>query len=75
MDLEGSIPTFIHISEGRTHDVNALDLIPIEPGSIYIMDRGYIDFQRLYKTAYLWGSLCYPSQKEPSILSKTFYAC
>ena len=47
MDLEGSIPTFIHISDGRTHDVNALDLIPIEPGSIYIMDRGYVDFQRL----------------------------
>ena len=47
MDLEGSIPTFIHISEGRTHDVNALDLIPIQPGSIDIMDRGYIDFHRL----------------------------
>jgi IS4 transposase len=49
MDLEGSIPTFIHISDGRTHDVNALDLIPIQPGSIYIMDRGYVDFNRLYR--------------------------
>jgi hypothetical protein len=47
MDLEGSIPTFIHISDGRSHDVNALDLIPVEPGSIYIIDRGYVDFQRL----------------------------
>lgn len=49
MDIEGSIPTFIHISDGRTHDVNALDIIPITAGSIYIMDRGYLDFQRLYK--------------------------
>lgn len=48
MDLEGSIPTFIHISDGRTHDVNVLDMIPIMAGSIYIMDRGYLDFQRLY---------------------------
>lgn len=49
MDLDGSIPVFVHISDGRIHDVNALDLIPIQPGSIYIMDRGYIDFQRLFK--------------------------
>lgn len=48
MDLEGSIPTFIHISDGRTHEVNVLDMIPIMAGSIYIMDRGYLDFQRLH---------------------------
>ena len=48
MDLEGAIPTFIHISDGRLHDVNALDMIPILPGSIYIMDRGYLDFERLF---------------------------
>ena len=48
MDLEGSIPTFIHISDGRFHDVNVLDLIPIVSGSIYIMDRAYLDFERLY---------------------------
>jgi len=48
MDLEGSIPTFIHISDGKTHDVNILDRIPILAGSIYIMDRGYLDFERLY---------------------------
>lgn len=48
MDLEGSIPTFIHISDGKTHDVNILDMIPILAGSIYIMDRGYLDFERLY---------------------------
>lgn len=48
MDLEGAIPTFIHISEGRLHDVNVLDMIPIMAGSIYIMDRGYLDFERLF---------------------------
>lgn len=48
MDLEGAIPTFIHISDGRLHDVNVLDMIPIMAGGIYIMDRGYVDFERLY---------------------------
>lgn len=48
MDIEASIPTFIHISEGATHDVNILDMIPVMAGSIYIMDRGYLDFERLY---------------------------
>lgn len=38
LDLRGPIPTFIHISDGKWHDVNALDLIPIEPGSFYVMD-------------------------------------
>lgn len=48
MDLQGSIPVFIHITHGRVHDMNILDKIPIQPGAIYIMDRGYIDFARLY---------------------------
>jgi hypothetical protein len=48
LDLKGNIPTFIHISEGNLHDVNVLDVLPIEPGSIYVMDRGYVDFARLY---------------------------
>jgi len=48
LDLRGSIPTFIHISDGKLHDVNALDLIIIEAGAFYIMDRGYLDFERLY---------------------------
>jgi len=48
MDLHGSIPVFIHITDGRVHDVNILDNIPIHPGTIYIMDRGYIDFARLF---------------------------
>jgi len=48
MDLRGSIPTFIHISDGKLHDVNVLDLLGPEPGAFYIMDRGYLDFDRLY---------------------------
>jgi hypothetical protein len=48
LDLRGSIPSFIHISEGKLHDVHALDLLLPEPGAIYVMDRGYVDFARLY---------------------------
>ena len=48
LDLRGSIPTFIHISDGKMHDVNVLDLLLIEAGAFYIMDRGYLDFERLY---------------------------
>ena len=48
LDLRGNIPTFIHISEGKLGDVNVLDILVLEPGAIYIMDRGYLDFARLY---------------------------
>ncbi len=48
LDIRGSIPTFIHISDAKLHDVNILDILPPEPGSFYIMDRGYVDFKRLY---------------------------
>jgi len=47
LDLHGNIPTFIHITDGKVHDVNILDEILPEPGAIYVMDRGYVDFQRL----------------------------
>ncbi len=49
LDLRGSIPTFIEITDGLLHDVNILDKILIEPGAIYVMDKGYVDFERLYK--------------------------
>jgi hypothetical protein len=49
LDLHGNIPTFIHITDGKVHDVNVLDLILPEAGAIYVMDRGYIDFERLYR--------------------------
>ena len=48
LDLRGNIPTFIHISDGKLHDVNALDLLQLEAGAYYVMDRGYLDFERLY---------------------------
>ena len=48
LDLRGSIPAFIHISDGKMHDVRALDLLHIEAGAFYVMDRGYLDFERLY---------------------------
>jgi hypothetical protein len=47
LDLRGNIPSFIHISNGKLHDVHALDMLIPEPGAIYVMDRGYIDFARL----------------------------
>lgn len=48
IDLRGNIPVFIHITDGKIHDVNVLDILVPEPGSIYLMDRGYLDFRRLY---------------------------
>ena len=48
LDLRGAIPSFIHISDGKLHDVNALDLLIPEAGAIYVMDRGYVDFKRLF---------------------------
>ena len=49
LDLRGNLPSFIHLSTGRMGDVRGLDRVPIEPGAIYVMDRGYLDFTRLYR--------------------------
>jgi len=49
IDLRGNIPTWIHITDGSVHDVNVLDELLIEPGAYYIMDRGYVDYTRLYR--------------------------
>lgn len=48
LDLRGSIPAFIHVSDGKMHEVNVLDILPVEAGAFYVMDRGYLDFSRLY---------------------------
>ena len=48
LDLRGAIPAFIHISDGKLHDVNVLDMLAFEAGAFYVMDRGYVDFARLY---------------------------
>jgi hypothetical protein len=48
LDLRGPIPTFIEVSDGKLHDVNVLDILVPEPASFYVMDRGYVDFERLH---------------------------
>ena len=48
LDLRGAIPSFIHITDGKTHEVNILDDLIIEPGAYYLLDRGYLDFGRLF---------------------------
>src|SRR5579863_70724 len=50
LDLHGNIPTFISITSGKVHDVNVLDEIVPEAGAFYVMDRGYVDFERLYSS-------------------------
>jgi IS4 transposase len=49
LDLRGWIPAFIHMSDGKIHEVNVLDILAVEAGAFYVMDRGYLDFARLYK--------------------------
>ena len=48
LDLRGNIPAFIHITDGKTHEVNVLDMLDFEAGAFYVMDRGYLDFARLF---------------------------
>jgi hypothetical protein len=49
IDLHGNIPTFVYITDGLVHDVNILDQVVPEAGAFYVMDRGYLDFERLYR--------------------------
>ena len=49
LDLRGAIPAFIYLSDGKTHDTKVLDMLVFEPGAFYVMDRGYMDFKRLYR--------------------------
>jgi len=57
LDLHGNIPTFIRITDGTVHDVNILDEFLPEAGAFYVMDRGYIDFERLYVFTNVLGLL------------------
>ncbi len=52
LDLRGSTPAFIHISDGKMHEVNVLDFLPLEAGAFYVMDRGYLDFARLNRPGF-----------------------
>jgi len=49
LDLRGNIPAFIHVSDGKMHEVNILDQLQPEPGAFYVMDRGFLDFERLFR--------------------------
>jgi Transposase DDE domain. len=74
LDLRGSIPTFIHISDGKMHDVNVLDLLLIEAGAFYIMDRGYLDFERLYALDQAGRLLHHARQAKPRCTARVLGA-
>jgi len=73
LDLKGSIPSFIHISDGKLHDVHALDLLVPEPGAIYVMDRGYVDFARLH-VLHLAGAFFVTRAKSNMVFHRAYSA-
>jgi hypothetical protein len=72
LDLHGNIPAFMHVSDGKLHDVHALDRIPIEPGAYYVMDRGYLDFERLYR--FTLGSAFFVTRTKKNVLLQRRYS-
>ena len=73
LDLRGSIPAFIHISDGKLHDVNVLDMLTFEAGAFYVMDRGYVDFSRLY-TLHQAGAFFVTRAKSPMDARRVYSA-
>ncbi|EQD26793.1 transposase IS4 family protein [mine drainage metagenome] len=73
LDLRGAIPAFIHISDGKLHDVNVLDMLAFEPGAFYVMDRGYVDFARLY-TLHQAGAFFVTRAKSPMDARRVYSA-
>jgi len=73
LDLRGAIPAFIHISDGKWHDVNVLDLLAFEAGAFYVMDRGYLDFARLY-TLHQSGAFFVTRAKSPMDARRVYSA-
>src|SRR5262245_21397319 len=71
LDIRGGIPSFIYVSDGRFHDVNVLDLLIAEPGSFYLMDRAYLDFERLY-TLHQTGSFFVTRTKSNTQLRRLY---
>ena len=71
IDLRGNIPVFIHITDGKAHDVNILDQLPPEPGAFYVMDRGYVDFERLYRLT-LAGAFFVTRSKSNIVLTRRY---
>lgn len=73
LDLRGAIPAFIHISDGKMHDVNVLDILPLEAGAFYVMDRGYLDFTRLYKL-HMSGAFFVTRAKKNTVFRRIYSA-
>ena len=73
LDLRGAIPAFIHISDGKLHDVNVLDMLTFEAGAFYVMDRGYVDFARLY-TLHQAGAFFVTRAKSPMAARRVYSA-
>ena len=73
LDLRGAIPAFIHISDGKLHDVNVLDMLTFEAGAFYVMDRGYVDFERLY-TLHQAGAFFVTRAKSPMDARRVYSA-
>ena len=73
LDLRGTIPAFIHISDGKLHDVNVLDMLTFEAGAFYVMDRGYVDFERLY-ALHQAGALFVTQAKSPMDARRVYSA-
>jgi len=73
LDLRGAIPAFIHISDGKLHDVNVLDMLTFEAGAFYVMDRGYVDFARLY-TLHQAGAFFVTRAKSPTDARRVYSA-
>jgi hypothetical protein len=71
MDIEASIPTFIGITEGHVHDVNVLDILPVEADSIYITGRDYVDFDGLYRMHTAGGRFVAGSKKDLQFYRKS----
>ena len=73
LDLRGAIPAFIHISDSKLHDVNVLDMLALEAGAFYVMDRGYLDFSRLY-TLHQAGAFFVTRAKSPMDARRVYSA-
>ena len=73
LDLRGAIPSFIHITDGKWHDVNILDLFVPEPGAFYIMDRAYLDFTRLH--ALHRGGSFFVTRTKSNLNARRVYSC
>lgn len=72
LDMRGNIPSFIHITDGKIHEVNVLDILPLEAGAFYIMDRGYLDFSRLH--AITWASAFFVIRAKSNLRSRRIYS-